>query len=141
MARKTYTREFKLQAVRLITHDGLSVAEAARRLGVKQETLRVWREAAAGLGDAAFPGPGNLSPEQDELRRLRAEVAGPHAFVGVVALLDAGALTNPFVRGQSSTGLPRLHQKPGFPSPKERRKTPARPALPGLKVQPLDAED
>ena len=75
MARKTYTREFKIQAVRLITRDGLSVAEASRRLGVKEETLRAWRDAAAGLGDAAFPGPGNLTPEQDELRLLRAEVA------------------------------------------------------------------
>jgi transposase len=75
MARKTYTREFKIQAVRMITHDGLSVAEVARRLGVKEETLRAWRDAAAGLGAAAFPGPGNLTPEQDELRRLRAEVA------------------------------------------------------------------
>jgi transposase len=59
----------------MITHDGLSVSEASRRLGVKQETLRAWREAAAASGDAAFPGPGNLTPEQDELRLLRAEVA------------------------------------------------------------------
>ena len=34
MARKTYTREFKLQAVRMMTDQGLSVAEVARRLGV-----------------------------------------------------------------------------------------------------------
>lgn len=74
MARKAYTREFKIQAVRMVTADGLSVAEAARRLGVKEDTLRAWRDAAAGQGDAAFPGPGNLTPEQDELRRLRAEV-------------------------------------------------------------------
>jgi transposase len=75
MARRTYTREFKIQAVRMVTHDGLSVAEASRRLGVTEDALRVWRDAAAGSGDAAFPGPGNLSAEQEEIRSLRAEVA------------------------------------------------------------------
>ena len=74
MARKTYTREFKLQAVRLMTEQGLSVAEVARRLGVGENCLRVWRDAAKQQGEAAFPGPGNLSTEQEELRRLRAEV-------------------------------------------------------------------
>ena len=74
MARKSYTREFKIQAVRMMTADGHSVAEVSRRLGVGEACLRTWREAAAGLGGAAFPGPGNLTPEQDELRRLRAEV-------------------------------------------------------------------
>jgi transposase len=75
MARKTYTREFKLQALRLLTDQGLSVAEAARQLGVGENCLRAWRAAANGQGAAAFPGPGNLSAEQEELRRLRAEVA------------------------------------------------------------------
>jgi len=74
MARKTYTREFKIQAVRMLTADGLSVAEVARRLGVGENCLRLWRAAARRQGDAAFPGPGNLSAEQEELRRLRAEV-------------------------------------------------------------------
>jgi transposase len=74
MARKTYTREFKLQAVRMTTVEGLSVAEVARRLGVGENCLRVWRDAAKQQGEAAFPGPGNLSAEQEELRRLRAEV-------------------------------------------------------------------
>ena len=74
MARKTYTREFKLQAVRMMTTDGLSVSEVSRQLGVGQNCLRAWRAAAQQQGDAAFPGQGNPSPEQDELRRLRAEV-------------------------------------------------------------------
>jgi|GraSoiStandDraft_54_1057290.scaffolds.fasta_scaffold284587_1 transposase len=74
MARKTYTREFKLQAVRLLTEKGLSVAEAARQLGVSDGCLRSWRDAALQLGEAAFPGQGNLTPADDELRRLRAEV-------------------------------------------------------------------
>lgn len=74
MARKTYTREFKLQALRMLTDQGLSVAEVARRLGVTEGCLRAWRASAQEHGEAAFPGPGSPSPAEDELRRLRAEV-------------------------------------------------------------------
>jgi transposase len=75
MARKTYTREFKIQALKMITGQGLSVAEVARRIGVTEGCLRAWKTAAAEHGDAAFPGNGNPTPAEDELRRLRAEVA------------------------------------------------------------------
>ena len=73
MARKTYTREFKLQAVRMITDQGLSVSEAARRLGVGINCLRNWRNALRDEGPDAFPGHGQSTPTDDELRRLRAE--------------------------------------------------------------------
>lgn len=75
MARKTYTAEFKLQAVKMITDQALSVAEVARRLGVTEGCLRAWREATREHGAAAFPGHGNPTPADDELRRLRAENA------------------------------------------------------------------
>jgi transposase len=75
MPRKTYTREFKLQALKMITEQGLSVAEAARRLGVRENLLRNWKRAAKAHGPDAFPGPGTPSPAEDEVRRLRAEVA------------------------------------------------------------------
>jgi transposase len=74
VARKTYTREFKLQALRMITDKGLSIAEVARQLGVTEGSLRSWKAAAEDQGAAAFPGPGKLSPVDDELRQLRAEV-------------------------------------------------------------------
>lgn len=75
MPRKTYTREFKLQAVRMVADQGLSVAEAARRLGIRENLIRNWKRAAKGHGEGAFPGNGNLPPADDEVRRLRAEVA------------------------------------------------------------------
>ena len=74
MACRTYTREFKLQALRMLSDQGLSVAEVARRLGVGENCLRNWRQAAQQQGEAAFPGQGNPSPAEEELRRLRAEV-------------------------------------------------------------------
>ena len=74
MARKTYAREFKLQALRLMTDQGLSVAEAARRLGICENLLRVWKKTFLDHGIEAFPGHGRLSPADEELHRLRAEV-------------------------------------------------------------------
>ena len=75
MPRKTYTGEFKLQALKLLTDQGLSVAEVGRRLGVTEGCLRAWKQAAAEHGQAAFPGHGNPTQAEDELRRLRAENA------------------------------------------------------------------
>lgn len=73
-SRSTYTAEFKLGAVKMITEQKLSVAEAARRLGINDQLLRTWKKAFEERGDAAFPGHGNLTPADEELRRLRAEV-------------------------------------------------------------------
>jgi transposase len=74
MARQTYTCEFKLQALRMLTAQGLSVAEVARRLGVRENLLRNGKKAATAQGPDAFPGRGHPSPADDELRHLRAEV-------------------------------------------------------------------
>jgi transposase len=73
--RSTYTAEFKLQAVRMIADQKLSVAEVARRLDVGENLLRNWKKVFEERGDTAFPGHGNPTPADDELRRLRAEVA------------------------------------------------------------------
>jgi len=71
--RRTYTSEFKLQAVKLVTEKGQSVSEAARSLGIGQTLLRSWKLALEQQGEQAFPGNGRLNPHEEELRRLRAE--------------------------------------------------------------------
>jgi len=71
--RRTYTPEFKTEAVRLITEQGYSVAEAARSLGISENLLRNWKQALLEEGEHAFPGQGKLPPLEEELRRLRAE--------------------------------------------------------------------
>ena len=71
--RRTYTLEFKTEAVKLITQQGYSVAEAARSLGIHPTLLRAGKQALAAQGDQAFPGHGQLTPSEEELRRLRAE--------------------------------------------------------------------
>ena len=71
--RRTYTPEFKAQAVKLVTEQGYSVAEAARSLGLNDSLIRNWKQALQGQGTAAFPGQGNPPAVEEELRRLRAE--------------------------------------------------------------------
>jgi transposase len=71
--RRTYTREFKLAAVKLVTEQDYSVAEAARRLGISATLLHLWKKTLRSAGEQAFPGPGQLTPLEEENRRLRAE--------------------------------------------------------------------
>src|SRR5262249_11342201 len=71
--RRSYTPEFKAEAVKLVTEQGYSGAEAARSLGIHETLLRSWKQARQTQGDQAFPGHGKLPPFEEELRRLRAD--------------------------------------------------------------------
>ena len=70
MARRTFTREFKVSAVRLVTEQGYSVREAAKSLGVDQASIRYWMKKLAAEPGATANGDTSL---QAELRRLREE--------------------------------------------------------------------
>ncbi len=71
--RRKYTSEFKVEAVKLITEQGYSVAEAARSLDIGETLLRSWKVAFQDQGAEAFPGNGRLPAVEEELRRLRAD--------------------------------------------------------------------
>ena len=66
--------EFKLRAVAMMPDQGLRVAEVARQLGVSESRLHEWTTAVREKGAAAFPGSGHQTPQEEEHRRLRAEV-------------------------------------------------------------------
>lgn len=72
--RKVYTREFKVEAVRLATEAGQSVSQVARDLGLNENTLWRWRRQFKDDPPTAFPGRGRLKPQEEEVRRLRREV-------------------------------------------------------------------
>ena len=74
MERRKFTREFKLEAVKLIQERGVTVAQAARDLGVHGKVLRRWVQECSADPQQAFPGQGQMKPEQAELARLRREV-------------------------------------------------------------------
>jgi len=74
MERRRYTREFKLEAVRLIRDRGVSYAAASEDLKVHPTQLRNWMKAFAEDPQQAFPGPGQMKPELLEITRLKREV-------------------------------------------------------------------
>jgi len=72
--RKKYSKEFKLDAVSLVIEQGYNRAEAARSLGINANMLGRWvREYQTGDGQS-FRGNGKLTPEQEEVRKLKAQV-------------------------------------------------------------------
>ena len=75
MQRRKFGREFKVEAVRLIKERGVAVAQAARDLDVHENVLRKWVKELAADPAQAFPGPGQMKPDQLEIDRLRREVS------------------------------------------------------------------
>ena len=73
--RRSYSREFKLEAVALVTVGGLSISQAARDLGVSQTVLGRWKRQFEADPEQAFTGKGKLKTQDEELARLRRELA------------------------------------------------------------------
>jgi transposase len=69
---RTYTEEFKQEAIKLVTQEGYKIAEAARSLGINENLLGKWKRRSEAGNAGASPGslPGD---ERAELERLRAE--------------------------------------------------------------------
>jgi transposase len=74
MQRRRFNREFKVEAVKLVRDRGVSAAQAARDLGVHENVLRKWVKEFGSDPVQAFPGHGQMKPEQLEVDRLRREV-------------------------------------------------------------------
>ena len=72
--RRRFGREFKLEAVKLVRERGVTVAQAARDLDLHENLLRKWVKDFAADPQHAFPGQGQMKPEQLEIERLRREV-------------------------------------------------------------------
>jgi len=75
--RRQFTREYKLEAVRLVKK-GQSVSSVAAKLGIRPDMLRAWKRQVAGSdGDLkeVFRGHGRVTSQEQELRRLRQELA------------------------------------------------------------------
>ena len=73
MPKKTYTKEFKTDAVNLVREQNYTIAEASRRLEISESMLGKWVLSARNEGDDAFRGNGNMTAEQKEIHQLREE--------------------------------------------------------------------
>jgi transposase len=73
--RKKYTKEFKLEAIQLVESRGGNASEVARNLGIRPNILNRWIREYEEDEQYAFPGLGKLKEPDEELRRLRKELA------------------------------------------------------------------
>lgn len=75
MQRRKFSREYKLEAVKLVREREVTVAPASRDLDVHENVLRKWVREYGDDPSQSFPGKGQMKPEQLEIERLRREVA------------------------------------------------------------------
>jgi transposase len=73
--RRTFSNEFKREAVRLVKERGVAISQASRDLDLHENVLRKWVRELTADPQHAFPGQGQLKPEQAAIDRLRKEVA------------------------------------------------------------------
>lgn len=71
--RKSYSKQFKIDAVKLVTDQDYKISEAARNLDIHPNILRKWKDQLTGDSDQVFPGKGHMTPEKEELFQLRKE--------------------------------------------------------------------
>ena len=69
-----YSSEFKLEAVKRIERTGEPVTKVAAELGVRPTTMQGWVNKYRKSPEAPFPGSGNLSPEDEKVRKLEKEL-------------------------------------------------------------------
>ncbi len=75
MGRRVFTREFKLEAVKLVKERGVSVAQVAKNLDIGQSVISRWVRESSADKTSAFPGRGQMKPEDAEIARLKRELA------------------------------------------------------------------
>lgn len=88
--RRVFSREYKLEAVKLVTDRGVAVAQAARDLGLHENVLRKWVKEQRSDPQQAFPGHGQMKPEAAELDRLRKEVQKLRTERDILKTPDSG---------------------------------------------------
>src|SRR2546430_1734705 len=95
MERRKFTREFKLEAVRLIKDRGVSYVQASQDLNVHPSQLRDWVKKLSEDPQHAFPGHGQMKPEQLEIVRLKREVAKLKAERDILKKPPQAGITSP----------------------------------------------
>ena len=74
MARRSYDKQFKMAAVKLVLEDNMTVAEVSKELSIHYNSLYGWISEYEEYGESAFPGHGSaLYSYQYEIRKLKAE--------------------------------------------------------------------
>src|SRR5215207_1519237 len=102
--RKQFTKEFKEGAVRLVTEQGRTIADAAQSLGISPWAMSRWVKAAKTEGADAFRGRGRRTPlehEDFELRRKVKQLEGERAILKLCMAPPPESTTNVWLRRRS----------------------------------------
>ncbi len=75
MAQAKYDHEFKELVVQRILNGETTTSDMARELELHYTTVRDWVRQYKKNGQKAFPGKGHLKPDDEEIRKLRKELA------------------------------------------------------------------
>lgn len=75
MAKRIFSREFKLEAVKLVKERGVSMSQASRDLDIHLNVRRKWVKNVEADPVQAFLGQGQMKADQAEIAKLRKEVA------------------------------------------------------------------
>lgn len=72
--RRKFSKEFKLEAVQLVTMQGMTCLQVGRDLGINQSVIARWVREHKSQGGESFPGSGKLSPADDKVKQLEREL-------------------------------------------------------------------
>ncbi|MEK7836441.1 MAG: transposase [candidate division NC10 bacterium] len=73
--KRKYDKQFKDEAVKLVTESNRAVTEVARGLGIHENLLHTWKRKYQEDPSGSFPGKGHLKPQEEEFKRLQKENA------------------------------------------------------------------
>lgn len=86
---KHYTKEFKLEAIRLANESDKPVAQIARELGIRQNQIYKWKKALECSGARAFRGSGHPMNKEPEIERLRKELEAAKEEIEILKKAEA----------------------------------------------------
>ncbi len=105
MTRRKFSREFRIEAVSLVTERGVAVAQACRDLDLAESVLRRWMRELTATPVAAFPGNGLQRAELAEIAVLKKEVAKLEAERDILKKAAVGST------GQRNSSFERISRR------------------------------
>ena len=72
---KKFSVEYKMGIIKLVIEQGKKVTHVASDIGINEATVRRWVKEYRTYGESAFPGKGNLRPEDEEIRKMNKRIA------------------------------------------------------------------
>ena len=72
---RKFDKEFKMQAIKMVLEEGNPIVEVVKKLEINQGQIHKWKQKYKADGPEAFPGKGHESEAEEEIKRLKKELA------------------------------------------------------------------